>query len=316
MPAGGGSFAAISPHRHAAQALQAATGLRRGLAGLPVVFCVFDLRRISASGLVARIDYHESIGSTSDRALALAAEADRLPLLVLAARQTAGRGRGANRWWMSAGGLAFSLLLEATGDKLPPTRWPQVSLAAGLAVCEALQELAPTADVRVKWPNDVYLAGRKVCGILSESAPGCRDRLVVGMGINVNNSFQGSGARGQRSEARNQTTEQDLAATATSLVDHDGLPRDLTSVLVAVLDQFDRRWRELLDDRFDVAVAAYRTRCYLTGKTVTIRQADAQSLLGVCLGIDELGRLQIGTPHGPQTVVSGTVHVHDDAALL
>jgi BirA family transcriptional regulator, biotin operon repressor / biotin---[acetyl-CoA-carboxylase] ligase len=255
---------------------------------------MFDLDRISASGLVARIDYHESIGSTSDRAMSLAAEGvAELPLLVLAVRQTAGRGRGPNRWWMSDGGLAFSLLLEAPPDKLPPTRWPQISLMAGLAVCEALHELLPRTDLRVKWPNDVYLAGRKICGILSESAPGCRDRLVVGIGVNVNNANR----------------DHHLAATATSLIEHDGLSRDLTSVLLGVLDQFDRRWSELLDDRFAEAVVAYRRRCFLTSKAVTIAQPDGRAVTGVCLGIDDSGALQLRTVSGLQKLISGTVQV-------
>src|SRR5205823_9209981 len=157
---------------------------------------MFDLSRIANSGLVARIDYHESIGSTSDRAIEIGAldEAE-LPLLVLAERQTAGRGRGANRWWSADGALTFSLVLEAPRERLPPARWPQVALAAGIAVCEALQGLAPRAEPRVKWPNDVYLAGGKICGILCESIPGWRERPGVGVGVNGNNRVHGSGHR-------------------------------------------------------------------------------------------------------------------------
>src|SRR5437867_3588245 len=133
---------------------------------------MFDLPRLAAAGLVARIDYHESVGSTSDRALELGAFGDtELPLLVLAERQTAGRGRGANRWHSTDGAMTFSLALEAPPDRLPPSRWPQVALVGGLAMCEALQSLAPAADFRVKWPNDVYLGSGKICGILSESIP-------------------------------------------------------------------------------------------------------------------------------------------------
>src|SRR5688572_17807249 len=110
---------------------------------------LFDLARIAAAQLVTRIDYHESIGSTSDRALALAAEGEtELPLLVLADEQTAGRGRGANRWWTSPGALTFSLVFEAPPDRLPPQRWPQVALAAGVAVCESLEGVCPSATLQ------------------------------------------------------------------------------------------------------------------------------------------------------------------------
>src|SRR5262245_398009 len=98
-----------------------------------------DLSRLAAANLVAQIDFHESLGSTSDRALALAAEgAANLPLLVLAQRQTAGRGRGPNRWWAADGALTFSLVLEAPPERLPPDCWPQVALVAGLTICETL----------------------------------------------------------------------------------------------------------------------------------------------------------------------------------
>src|SRR5438034_451345 len=109
----------------------------------------------------------------------------------------AGRGRGTNRWWSADGALTFSLVLEAPQERLPMSRWPQVALVAGVAVCEALERMAPRAEMRVKWPNDVYLAGRKICGILSESVPARRDRIVVGIGVNVNNRVQGSGFRVQ-----------------------------------------------------------------------------------------------------------------------
>jgi len=264
---------------------------------------MFDLARVSASGLVAGIDYHESLGSTSDQALALATEGNiALPHLILAQRQTAGRGRGTNRWWTAEGALTFSLVVAAPPERLPPERWPQVALVAGLAVCEALQSLAPAAEFRVKWPNDVFLAGRKVCGILSESVPGWRDRLVVGIGINVNNAL---GKRGQGSGEGGQ--EEELGSIATALVNYDGLPRDLTSVLLAVLDQFDHRWGMFLSGGLTPLVEEYRQRCFLTGKTVTIQQPASQLLAGVCRGIDNRGFLLLRGETGEFTVSSGTV---------
>jgi BirA family transcriptional regulator, biotin operon repressor / biotin---[acetyl-CoA-carboxylase] ligase len=280
---------------------------------------VFDIARIAASGLVARIDYHESLGSTSDRALALGSDGESaLPLLVLTERQTAGRGRGSNRWWTTDGALTFSLLLEAPPDRLPAERWPQVALAAGIAVCDALQSQVPGPALHVKWPNDVFLSGRKVCGILSESIPGWRDRLVVGIGMNVNNRLAGS--VGPEPKVQNPKliprdglrpaapdVGQEIAATATSLIDFDGVPRGLTEILIATLDQFDRRWRELLDDRFDLIAAAYRERCFLTSRSVTIEQAGGHSVAGVCAGINDSGALRLRTEAGEQVVVSGSV---------
>jgi biotin-(acetyl-CoA carboxylase) ligase len=82
--------------------------------------------------------------------------------------------------------------------------------------------------------------------------------------------------------------------------------------LVAVLDEFDRRWRELLDGRFEEAAGAYRERCFLTGKTVTIGQPGDQRVVGVCRGIDASGGLCVQTERGIQTIVSGAVIGWDD----
>jgi BirA family biotin operon repressor/biotin-[acetyl-CoA-carboxylase] ligase len=266
---------------------------------------VFDLSRIAASGLVAQIDYHESIGSTNDRALELAAAGEvALPLLVLAERQTAGRGRGGNHWWTETGALTFSLALEAPAVRLPPHRWPQVALTAGIAVYDALRTQSRGAELRLKWPNDVYLAGRKVCGVLSESVPGWRDRLVVGIGVNVNNRVQGGGNRGPETGGGGR---EQVAFNGTSLIEQDGVERELTTVLLAVLDEFDRCWRRLVDDDFSGLADEYRQRCFLTGKTVTIMQPGGQSVIGVCLGIADDGVLRLRCGDGERAVLSGTV---------
>ena len=74
----------------------------------------FDLPRIQAQSFLRQIDFHTELGSTNDRAAELAtAAAVQTPALVLAERQTRGRGRGRNIWWSSAGALTFSLLLDS-----------------------------------------------------------------------------------------------------------------------------------------------------------------------------------------------------------
>ncbi len=62
-----------------------------------------DVDRLLAGGFVAAAEYHPTLESTQDRAAALAAAGERGPLVVVADEQTAGRGRGGNRWWTGAG---------------------------------------------------------------------------------------------------------------------------------------------------------------------------------------------------------------------
>ncbi len=252
---------------------------------------MFDLPRIIRSGLVRHIDFHESLGSTNDRAMELALRDELpLPLLVLTERQTGGRGRGTSRWWSAAGALTFSLLLEAKPAALPTEARAQVALVAGLAVCEALSDHGPSADWRVKWPNDVYANGGKVCGILCENVPGHGERLVVGIGINVNNSAE----------------KTPVPFLARAMIDLDRRARDLTAVLLAVLDRFELRWSELVTGKFADVAAAYRQRCLLTGRTVTV-SAGGQRPVGVCRGIDDRGALVLATESGPRTIVAGSI---------
>jgi BirA family biotin operon repressor/biotin-[acetyl-CoA-carboxylase] ligase len=264
---------------------------------------VFDLKRIAESGLVEQVDFHEELGSTNDRALEIGASGDvRLPLLVLTKRQTAGRGRGSNRWVTSEGALTFSLLVEVTGEQLPLQHRPQIALVAGVAVSDALSQFVPRELIQLKWPNDVYLGGRKAGGILSESVPGWPDRFVVGVGINVNNRVQESEAGRREHQA-----EPGVAATATSIVEASGSERDLTSVLLSVLDEFERRWSELVACGFAPAATVYRERCFLSGKTIEVEQRDGSRVSGLSRGIDEYGRLLIWTPSGLKSLISGSV---------
>ncbi|MEX2177032.1 MAG: biotin--[acetyl-CoA-carboxylase] ligase [Pirellulaceae bacterium] len=251
---------------------------------------MFDVPRILRSGLVGHVDYHSSLGSTNDRALALAARDDApLPLLVLTEQQTLGRGRGTNRWWSAAGAITFSLVLDAA-DALTAAERPRVALVAGLAVCEALESLVPRGQWQVKWPNDVLAGGGKVCGILCESVPGWPERLVVGVGINVNNSLE----------------KTPVPVAGKALIDLDGLARDLTQVLIAVLDRFDLRWSELLTGQFADLAAECRKRCFLTGKTLTVTSGRTK-LVGRCQGIDERGALVLVTESGPRAIVAGSI---------
>lgn len=249
-----------------------------------------DLARLYETALLAQIEHHAELASTSDLALKLAAdEAVKLPLLVIAERQTAGRGRGANRWWAGEGALTFSLVIEPPREKLPPPRWPLLSLAAGLAICQALETFAPQALLQVKWPNDVYAEGRKIAGILIESPAQSPGRLVIGIGVNVNNSLAAA--------------PPEIRELATALCDLCGQAFDLTAVLSTILVEVDAH----LNDPEDlIAAGRWQERCLLTHQTVRVQSA-AETITGRCLGIDGHGALLLQTEHGRRSIVSGTV---------
>lgn len=126
----------------------------------------------------------ETVGSTNAEALARAGAGS--PCWIVAARQTAGRGRRGRQWVSEPGNLHASLLLL---DPAPAAAAAQLCFVAALAlhdaVLDAAHGLAP-ADLKLKWPNDLLLAGGKVAGILVEGASGRDARFAAAVGFGVN----------------------------------------------------------------------------------------------------------------------------------
>ena len=98
---------------------------------------------------------------------------------LVAREQEAGRGRQ-GRSWLSAKGNFFGSTLVTLSDGDPPAQ--SLSLAAGLALAEAIDAAIPGRPLMLKWPNDLMLLGKKLAGILLERT---YDRIVVGFGVNL-----------------------------------------------------------------------------------------------------------------------------------
>lgn len=292
-----------------------------------------DADRILAATFVRHVEIHDSLGSTNLRAVGLGKLPEvELPALVVARSQTAGRGRGDHTWWSAEGALTFSLLLDTAAFGIDARSWPQLSLAMGVAVCDGLSiELeragsspspwkgaevggpagglgdgektdvqlgskdAP-ARLSIKWPNDVMLQGRKVCGILIESPGGtapARERLVIGIGINVNNSWHSAPG--------------DAGASGIALCDITKNAHDLQDVLQNVLISIHQRIEQLSANDQELP-AAWQRLSWLTDQDVAVVAATTRTE-GVCLGIDAEGSLLVENAAGTHRVRSGSVHV-------
>jgi BirA family biotin operon repressor/biotin-[acetyl-CoA-carboxylase] ligase len=137
---------------------------------------------------IRTIEYYGCISSTNDhlKELLKLSVPPKLPCLVVAKRQTAGRGRGNKVWWSGEGALLMSLGLELAALSLKRTDLPLFSLAVGLAAFKTIRNRLPENNVMgLHLPNDVYVDGKKIAGILIESPT--PQHLVLGVGINVNN---------------------------------------------------------------------------------------------------------------------------------
>ncbi len=118
------------------------------------------------------------VGSTQIEARRRAAEHDGHPFLLIADRQTGGRGRSGKHWVTAPRALACSLVVTPVWE---PSGWGTIPLVAGLAAREALRTEADF-DVGLKWPNDVVTPSGKVGGLIAESED---KAVVVGFGANL-----------------------------------------------------------------------------------------------------------------------------------
>ncbi len=239
----------------------------------------------------AHLHHFYKVGSTNTAAMAAAADGAPEGTVFLAEEQTEGRGRGANSWQSPRStGIYCSVILRPA---LPPSDVLVLSLAAGLAVQAAIQQVDARVRPDLKWPNDVLIAGEKVCGILTEmNAEATRVRyLVVGIGINVNQS----------------SFPKDLPATSLRLATGSEWSRmELTAALLKSLEREYRNLVENPDARESILRRFAENSSWVRDKEVRIEE-NGSAFGGTTAGLDARGFLLVRSTNGMQTVLSGTV---------
>ena len=253
-----------------------------------------DSSAIVRETFIRHVEFHPRLESTNLTALQLLAPLIQSgPSLVLTAEQTAGRGRKGNIWWSSAGALTFSVVINPAMLRLPHERRPLISLISGLAARDAVSSFLPGQRVQIKWPNDVYISQQKLCGILAEQhpVPEGGHGLIIGIGINVNNSLEEAPA--------------DIRQRAVSMFDLNHHSFDLTAVLIAVLQQLERRSNQLVTHPMQLLAEA--NSCHLLNqRQITVTQNETL-LTGQCAGIDDEGNLVLVQPDQVLRLSSGVV---------
>ena len=231
--------------------------------------------------------------STNTRLMQMAEQGAASGIVVVAERQTAGRGRR-DRVWISTPGdsLVFWLLWRFA----PATRAPEaLSLAIGLGLQRALKSL--DADVEVKWPNDILHQGKKLAGVLIEVQPADIKTAIIGIGINLR-------------LPRDMPEDIAMAATAlqrmlASVPHREQLLATLLAHLSAALHRYEAEGFAGLRDEWQ-AVQAFR------GDEVRITGGGAD-IVGICRGVNERGELLLSTDNGLRTVMTGDVSLRRTA---
>jgi BirA family biotin operon repressor/biotin-[acetyl-CoA-carboxylase] ligase len=263
---------------------------------------ITELRRalVAPAGPFGALDVVSSTGSTNADLVAAAASGAEDRTVLIAERQTAGRGRR-SRDWISppASGLYLSVLLRP-GD-VPAGRLGSLAMVAGIALLRTAREVAGV-DAVLKWPNDL-LAGPargKCAGVLSEAAAS-GSAVVVGIGLNVA-SVPGEVPAGPG------------GLIATSLADAGARLTDRTDLAIALLTRFaeaEAAWRSAGGDLASAGLlAVYRDGCATLGQRVRVELPNDSELTGVATDLDASGELLIKADDGAEVTVSAGDVVH------
>lgn len=226
----------------------------------------------------APVHLYESLSSTNRTAKQLALDGAPHGTLVLAAHQSAGRGRLGRSFASPAGkGVYLSVLLR---PHVPVTDSLTVTAGTAVSVCRAVEQLCGLR-LAVKWVNDLYYQGKKVCGILTEAGTdvesGRLEWLVVGVGLNLTTAPS--------------DWPEELAHTAGSLFPGGPAPVSRAALAGAIA-------RQLLElcPAFD-CLDEYRDRCFVPGHWVTVC-AGRETYAARALEIDGAGRLVVERENG------------------
>ena len=230
------------------------------------------------------IRHYDSIASTSDEAMRLAAKGAPHGTVVHADEQTTGRGRLSRQWFSPPGNLYLSIVLRLN---LPAVRSVEIGFVAALAVAEAIDAMLPVrVRATLKWPNDVLVNNGKIAGILLEQAG---DALILGIGVNV-----------LQEPSR-------VSYRVSTIVGCGGLAAvdDTRARLLTALATWLDVWQQ---GGFDPVRTAWLARAHPPGSPIRISVTD-RSIVGRFADLAHDGTLVVETADGPVRILAGDVVV-------
>ncbi len=219
--------------------------------------------------------------------------------VIVAEKQTAGKGRK-NRKWVSTGkGIYFSIILE---PKLPITELMRFSLIFPLSVRKTVEKFTKL-NPKIKWPNDIYLNNKKLSGILIESEIEAEkiSRLIVGIGLNVNDTKEDL---------------KDIKDIATSMYIETGKIFSRKEVFSHLLNVIEDNYIKYLSDiPFRRKILNYIDNYLLwKGENIVITD-DNQKLEGTLIGINDTGGILVKTNSSVISIYSGDVSLRKKDVL-
>ena len=237
--------------------------------------------------------YFDSIDSTNTKAQELAEKGYPSGTLVVADKQIAGKGRRGRNWESPSGcGIFMTLMLK---PDINPNNASMLTLVSALAVAKALADITGK-DAKIKWPNDIVIDGRKVCGILTEMSAQFDyiNNIVIGIGINVNNS----------------SFPEEISATASSLrLLSGGKKYRRAEIIEKIMEYFEKYFSIFLETE-DLSALVNEYDAMLVNMKRQVKVLDPKEPFeGTAMGITKTGELIVDTWESRKLVSSGEVSV-------
>lgn len=194
---------------------------------------------------------------------------------LVAVDQTAGKGRQ-GREWVSAGGNFYGSTLVQLRTHDPAAQ--SLSLAAGLALIEALDAAVPSQPLMLKWPNDLTLGGKKLAGILLERSG---DRVAAGFGVNL-------------------ASAPELADRKAAALGGQITPKAFAPLLAGSFARMLNLWRSSTPESF---AQAWLARAHLPGTRLTVHVSGEETISGRFAGLEPDGALRLLLDDGSMELI-------------
>jgi BirA family biotin operon repressor/biotin-[acetyl-CoA-carboxylase] ligase len=291
------SRAAVSKHiknlRDSGYEIEACTNRGYRFISAPDLLTSNEIMHLCRTNIIGSEFHHfMSLSSTNEHARKLAENNAPDGTLVIAESQTNGHGRKGRHWESPTGsGIYVTLILR---PKLPLERTPLLTLAASVAVADAVAQTTGTLPA-IKWPNDILLNDGKIAGILTEVSAEIDyvDYVLVGIGINVN--------------TRLELLPERPIFPATSIAAETSSQHSRRRILADLLQNFDQLYLQMQSDDSGTMLKRWKNFSNTIGRRVTITMVN-KTLRGTVTDIGDDGALILKTSRGhSQKIFSGDI---------
>jgi BirA family biotin operon repressor/biotin-[acetyl-CoA-carboxylase] ligase len=238
--------------------------------------------------------YFDSVDSTQNQAMKMVNESKKEGIIIIAEKQTGGRGRSGRKWISPKGGIWFSIILHPKFDISNTTLFP---IASSLALSIAIQKTCKVST-ELKWPNDLTIKGKKLAGMLIDASFESNkiENLVLGVGINFNVNVK---------EIENELKKTPNFYGVSSLNDQKNKSTQI-ELIQSFLLELEKVYEELNKNQIKKTIVEWTKRSSTIGKKVEMNTQDGK-ITGKAIKIDEDGGLIIKNKEKTSKVFAGDI---------